>query len=107
MERNVIFVGSFVLLAFFIIALESTSCSDQPSMETLQLALHSPSEESLATVVAFGTDSRYYSVVSGWARYELSGVQSQIGSSAQNSHSDQLIEKEQFLREVIRRIDLE
>ncbi len=107
MERNLIFVGSFVLIAFLIIALESRSCDERLSLDALITSIHSPSDESMEAVVALGTDSRYYSVVCGWARYELSGVESQISVLSENVNYDELLKKELFLREVIRRIDLE
>jgi len=107
MERVVVFIGSFVLMALFLILFEGMSDDHQPSIDTLKTALHSPDDESMATVIAYGTDSRYNTIVSGWARYELSGVQSQLGIRSGNRPAEHLLKKEQFLTEVIRRIDLE
>ncbi len=106
MERKFVFAGYLLLIALFLILVESKSCDETAAMKELKVALHSPSEESLATVVAFGTDSRYYTIVRGWAGYELSGVQSQLGAGNRD-YSEQLLQKEEFLTEVIRRIDLE
>ncbi|NRD75829.1 hypothetical protein HQQ94_21940 [Shewanella sp. VB17] len=81
-------------------------------IEEISIALDNPDlSSSLITIMKYGTDSRYYVMIRGWLTQELNGVQSQldaIGEKQQDSeHKQKFTEKVYFLKQAIRRIDLE
>lgn len=63
--------------------------------------------ESLQTITAYGTDSRYYVMIRGWLTQELKGVESQILPAQENANKAKFRQKADFLKKSIRRIDLE
>jgi hypothetical protein len=63
--------------------------------------------ESLQTITAYGTDSRYYVMIRGWLIQELRGVESQILPTQEDATNAKLRRKADFLERSIRRIDLE
>lgn len=64
--------------------------------------------DSLELIYQYGTDSRYYVMIRGWLIQELTGVQSQLDAHRQqDEHRQQLEHKVNFLKQAIRRIDLE
>lgn len=64
--------------------------------------------DSLELIYQYGTDSRYYVMIRGWLIQELTGVQSQLDAHRpQDERRQQLEHKVNFLKQAIRRIDLE
>ncbi|MEZ9819789.1 hypothetical protein AB4238_04050 [Shewanella sp. 10N.286.45.A1] len=64
--------------------------------------------DSLELIYQYGTDSRYYVMIRGWLIQELTGVQSQLDAHRQQDERRQQLEhKVNFLKQAIRRIDLE
>ena len=62
---------------------------------------------SMATIVRYGTDSRYYVIIRGWLVQRLNGVESRIPESSAADSSDANVRHADCLRNAIRRIDLE
>ena len=79
------------------------------AVEAVEFALDNPRDPSaLDSIYIYGTDSRLYVMIRGWLVQELAGVQSILGSmSVDNKHKKMLQERETFLEQAIRRIDLE
>lgn len=63
--------------------------------------------ESMQVIVQYGTDSRYYVMIRGWLKEELSGVNSLLAVVRDSAQKSRLQEKSTFLKQAIRRIDLE
>ena len=76
-------------------------------VETLQKALKVRDEQALRTIQLYGTDSRYYSMIRGWLFQELVGVESQLHASKNTKKSERFQLHSDFLKQVIRLIDLE
>jgi hypothetical protein len=60
----------------------------------------------LDSIVRYGTDTRYYTLVRGWLVQELAGVNSQL-QVEQSEKKIALQKRKSFLERAIRRIDLE
>lgn len=77
-------------------------------VKSIQLALlHPEAETSLVTLIEYGQDSRYYTMIRGWVSLELSGVVSQYESAHNESARERHARKIEVLEKVIRAIDLE
>ncbi|GIU50170.1 hypothetical protein TUM4438_35360 [Shewanella sairae] len=77
-------------------------------VKSLDAAIALPSEASLNTISHYGTDSRYYVMIRGWLVQELQGVESQLSAYHQDDElKTRLQHKVDFLKQAIRRIDLE
>lgn len=77
-------------------------------VQAVDAAIDHPADpESLDTIVRYGTDSRYYIMIRGWLSQELDGVESQYEASRNPTLRQQLQVRADFLRQAIRRIDLE
>jgi hypothetical protein len=73
----------------------------------VQRALGNPDKpESLKSVTALGTDSRYYAMVRGWLVQLLAGDES-IAEAAGGKPGEAVAARIRFLRKAIRAIDLE
>ena len=57
----------------------------------------------MTTIVLYGTDTRYYSLIRGWLLQRISGLESQTAKESSVAQQQEL----RFLREALRRIDLE
>ncbi len=77
-------------------------------VKSIQLALsHPEAETSLVTLIQYGQDSRYYTMIRGWVSLELSGVVSQYESAHNESARERHAREIEVLEKVIRAIDLE
>lgn len=77
-------------------------------VEKLQVAIKSPpTEEAMETIVFYGTDSRYYTMVRGWLTQEQLGLASQLSVSQPEKLRVQLQARADFLTRAIRAVDLE
>src|SRR5215210_3136054 len=77
-------------------------------VKQIKAALAAPQDEaSLRTIVQYGTDTRYYVMIRGWLREELAGVESQADAAAEPEAKAGFAKKADFLKQAIRRIDLE
>ncbi|TBW49839.1 hypothetical protein EZI54_19195 [Marinobacter halodurans] len=107
---------SSLLLAIALTAVLA-GCQTQPTSEAERIghmvqavdaAIDRPADpESLDTLVRYGTDSRYYIMIRGWLSQELEGVESQYEASRNPERRQRLQARADFLRQAIRRIDLE
>lgn len=77
-------------------------------VKAIDKAITTPQSDSLKLIYQYGTDSRYYVMIRGWLVQELTGAQSQLESHRQQDERRQQLEhKVSFLKQAIRRIDLE
>ncbi|ABZ78324.1 hypothetical protein Shal_3784 [Shewanella halifaxensis HAW-EB4] len=105
------------LLATQALANEATQSEEYAigvMVKSLGSAIKQPSDESLITITQYGTDSRYYVMVRGWLVQELQGVKSQLAAyrsddldNSHDAHKAKLQQRVDFLKQAIRRIDLE
>ena len=74
----------------------------------IDAALKAPEDKkSLETIATYGTDSRHYVMIRGWMVQLLSGSESQLEATREPQLKQKHQRKVDFLRKVIRRIDLE
>ena len=73
----------------------------------IEAALKAPGDESLATIVRYGTDSRHYVMIRGWLAQLLKGTESQRSAARDPDLKRKHQESVEFLKKAIRRIDLE
>jgi len=86
----------------------SEECQIGVMVKEITAAINAPENpESFETIVKYGTDSRYYVMIRGWLTQVLRGVSSQLGGSGVSAANPKLQRKADFLKKVIRRIDLE
>ena len=77
-------------------------------VNAIDKAITDAQPDSLELIYQYGTDSRYYVMIRGWLVQELTGVQSQLDAHRQqDERRQQLAHKVNFLKQAIRRIDLE
>ena len=77
-------------------------------VNAIDKAITDAQPDSLELIYQYGTDSRYYVMIRGWLVQELTGVQSQLDAHRQqDERRQQLAHKVSFLKQAIRRIDLE
>ena len=77
-------------------------------VKEIQYALkYSEEKGSFETIIKYGRDSRYYTMIRGWLSYELSGVRSQYESNKVELIKQKRKLKIDFLEKAIRAIDLE
>ena len=77
-------------------------------VNAIDKAITDAQPDSLELIYQYGTDSRYYVMIRGWLIQELTGVQSQLDAHRQQDERRQQLEhKVNFLKQAIRRIDLE
>lgn len=77
-------------------------------VQAVQQAIDSPNDPNSLKVISFyGTDSRYYAMVRGWLFQELVGVESQLYASKSPASIAKFQAHSNFLKQAIRRIDLE
>ena len=77
-------------------------------VQAIDKAITDAQPDSLELIYQYGTDSRYYVMIRGWLVQELTGVQSQLDAyKQQDKRRQQLAHKVSFLKQAIRRIDLE
>ena len=77
-------------------------------VKAVSAAIDAPrNPDSMVTIVEHGTDSRYYVMIRGWLVQELRGVESQLDGARDPAAKEKLSQKVEFLRQSIRRIDLE
>jgi len=77
-------------------------------VKAISAAIQSPKKpESMAVIVKYGTDSRYYVMIRGWLTQELRGVESQLQAVRDAKAKSQFQTKVNFLKKAVRRIDLE
>lgn len=77
-------------------------------VKSLDAAIAQPSKASLNTISHYGTDSRYYVMIRGWLVQELQGAESQLSAYRQDDEiKTRQQDKVDFLKQAIRRIDLE
>ena len=77
-------------------------------VNAIDKAITDAQPDSLELIYQYGTDSRYYVMIRGWLVQELTGVQSQLDAHRQQDERRQQLEhKVNFLKQAIRRIDLE
>ena len=77
-------------------------------VKAVDAAINSATPQSLTVIANYGTDSRYYVMIRGWLVQELTGAQSQLEVYRQQDERRQQLEhKVHFLKQAIRRIDLE
>ena len=89
-------------------AQQTEECQIGRMVKQIQEAIRAPENEaSLATIVKYGTDSRYYVMIRGWLKEELLGVESQRDAAREETTKAVFGKKVEFLRKAIRRIDLE
>lgn len=85
---------------------QSTQQQIGAMVQSLAVAIDSPSAKSVEVIATYGTDSRYYVMIRGWLVQELAGVESQL--AAQGAQAEpQLSVKAKHLHTALRRIDLE
>lgn len=103
-----------ITLLLSALVIQAAENSDQEAIrigtmvQEIQQALKKSDEKaSLETITKYGTDSRYYVMIRGWLHELLKGTQSQLKAAKnpelQKNHS----QREAFLKQAIRRIDLE
>lgn len=85
---------------------QSTQQQIGAMVQSLAVAIDSPSAKSVEVIANYGTDSRYYVMIRGWLVQELAGVESQLAAQGAQAES-QLIVKAKHLHTALRRIDLE
>lgn len=100
-----------------LLALGLTACQSQPTgeaerighmVQAVDAALDAPQDPaSMETLVRYGTDSRYYIMIRGWLVQERQGVESQLAATRDPELKARLQTRADFLRQAIRRIDLE
>ncbi|MEP4077027.1 hypothetical protein [Haloferula sp.] len=74
----------------------------------IDAAIKEPTEKkSLETIVGYGTDSRHYVMIRGWMKELLNGSESQLSATKDAALKQKHQTKVDFLKKVIRRIDLE
>ncbi|WP_299805590.1 hypothetical protein [uncultured Shewanella sp.] len=115
-------IASSLILLSSVLTLPAMATEPTPSDEyrigvmvkSLDNAIKHPSNASLATISEYGTDSRYYVMIRGWLVQELQGAESQLGAyrsdnldKIQAEQKAKLLQKVDFLKLAIRRIDLE
>lgn len=118
--RNQIASSLFIFTALFAIPAMATepTKSDEYAIgvmvKSLDNAIAHPSNESLSIITNYGTDSRYYVMIRGWLVQELQGAESQLDAyhsdvldNSQAEQKSKLQQKVDFLKQAIRRIDLE
>jgi hypothetical protein len=77
-------------------------------VKAVAAAIQSPEKsDSMGVIVRFGTDSRYYVMIRGWLKQELSGAQSLFDVARDPQQKAKFELKVSFLKKAIRRIDLE
>ncbi len=77
-------------------------------VNAIDKAISDAQPDSLELIYQYGTDSRYYVMIRGWLVQELAGVQSQLDAYKQQDERRQKLEHQvNFLKQAIRRIDLE
>ncbi len=77
-------------------------------VQNIQVALKAPNDQqSLQTIINYGTDSRYYMMIRGWLFQELVAVESQLHASKEAKIRAKFQNKSNFLKQAIRAIDLE
>ncbi|WP_111497194.1 hypothetical protein [Marinobacter bohaiensis] len=105
------------LSAVLVIALLLTACQSTPPSESQRIgemvlavdaAMDRPGDpEALETIARYGTDTRYYIMIRGWLVQELAGVESQLDATRDPERRAAFQAEADFLRQAIRRIDLE
>lgn len=68
---------------------------------------HPDTDNAFETITQAGTDSRYYVMIRGWLMQELSGVQSQLNATRDDTKKAAFQARVDFLQRAVRRIDLE
>ena len=77
-------------------------------VQEIQQAHKKPDEKaSLETIVKYGTDTRHYVMIRGWLHELLKGTQSQLEATRDPKLQKKFQQRESFLKQAIRRIDLE
>ncbi len=84
------------------------TCQIGVMVQAIDAVLKNPDlPDALETVVTYGTDSRYYVMIRGWLIQELRGVESQLSANRNVPINEKHQKKAAFLKQAIRRIDLE
>lgn len=77
-------------------------------VKSIQAALFEPEKsKSFTVIVAYGHDSRYYVMIRGWVTQELQSTESQLSCITNEETKRKLMIRDEFLKRVIRNIDLE
>lgn len=77
-------------------------------VQAVDEAIAAPADPAaLQTVVRYGLDSRHYVMIRGWLALELQGVESQLAATRNPEDKARFQSRAAFLRQAIRRIDLE
>ncbi|MDX1756106.1 MAG: hypothetical protein R3175_08620 [Marinobacter sp.] len=72
-----------------------------------QALAHPEAPHALETIARYGTDSRHYVMIRGWLVQELRAAESQMAAASDPVLQHRFSARVQFLRQAIRRIDLE
>ena len=107
-----------ICLALLLCLLSPLAAEDRPEqseeyrigvmVKAVAAAIANPGEpKSLETIVDYGTLTPYYVMIRGWLVQELQGTESQWQATKDEALKRQHGEKVEFLRQAIRRIDLE
>lgn len=104
-------------ILLFLLASLSGCCNNPESTEDIRVGQmveqvsyaikHPDSESAFETITQAGTDSRHYVMIRGWLMQELSGVQSQLNATRDDTKKAAFQARVDFLQRVVRRIDLE
>ncbi len=104
----------YIILLVSALACQAAETREEEAMrigsmvQEIQLALKKPNDKAaLETIVKYGTDSRYYVMIRGWLHELLKGTQSQLETAKKSESQKKFQQRKSFLKQAIRRIDLE
>ena len=101
-----------LLMSLSAYAAEANNASEEQRIGAMVIAidaaLKKPADaKSFETMVEFGHDSRHYVMIRGWMAELLKGGESQLAATGDPTLKNKHQQKVDFLKKVIRRIDLE